>query len=77
MRKLMSFLSGAMIGGLVGAAVGLLFTPASGEDLRTQVSTQIQRVQEEMKLAASTRRAELEAQLADLRAGVDPETPQT
>lgn len=32
-----SFLAGVLIGGLVGAAIGLLLTPRSGEELREQV----------------------------------------
>jgi gas vesicle protein len=32
-----SFLAGVLIGGLIGAAIGLLLAPASGEDLREQV----------------------------------------
>lgn len=32
-----SFLAGVLIGGLVGAAVGLLLAPESGERLRAQV----------------------------------------
>ena len=32
-----SFVAGMVIGGLVGAAIGLLLAPASGEDLREQV----------------------------------------
>ncbi len=32
-----SFLAGVLIGGLIGAAIGLLLAPASGEELREQV----------------------------------------
>ena len=32
-----SFLAGLAIGGLIGAAVGLLLSPASGEEMREQV----------------------------------------
>jgi gas vesicle protein len=32
-----SFLAGVVIGGLIGAAIGLLLAPASGEELREQV----------------------------------------
>jgi gas vesicle protein len=32
-----SFLAGLVIGGLIGAAVGLLLAPESGEDMRGQV----------------------------------------
>jgi gas vesicle protein len=33
-----SFVAGLVIGGLIGAAVGLLLAPESGEDMRGQVS---------------------------------------
>ncbi|MGH2456365.1 MAG: YtxH domain-containing protein [Candidatus Limnocylindria bacterium] len=33
-----SFLAGVAIGGLIGAAIGLLLAPASGEQLRGQVN---------------------------------------
>lgn len=32
-----SFLAGVVIGGLIGAAIGLLLAPESGEELREQV----------------------------------------
>ena len=32
-----SFLAGIVIGGLIGAAIGLLLAPATGEELREQV----------------------------------------
>lgn len=68
MRRVTSFLSGVMMGGLVGALLALLFTPASGEDLRSQVQDRVQQVRDEMRHAAVSRREELEGQLAGLRA---------
>jgi gas vesicle protein len=32
-----SFLAGVVIGGLIGAAIGLLLAPSSGEEMREQV----------------------------------------
>jgi len=37
MKRLISFLSGAVTGAVVGAIMALLFAPASGEELRLQV----------------------------------------
>jgi gas vesicle protein len=68
MRRLISFLSGAMIGGMLGATVALFLAPSSGEELRTQIQTRAQTIQDEVKNASATRRSELEAQLAELRA---------
>ena len=68
MRKLISFLSGAVMGALVGATLALLLTPESGKDLRSQLRERVQMVQAEVQKAAAARRAELEQQLAALRA---------
>jgi len=51
-----------------GGIVAILLAPSSGEELRGKIQGEIQRVQDEMQLAAQTRRAELEDQLAQLRA---------
>ena len=68
MKGVTSFLSGAIMGSLVGAAVALLFAPASGDDLRNQMQERVERIQEEVRRAAEDRRAELEQQLATMRA---------
>jgi len=67
MKGVMSFLSGAIMGGLVGATLALLFAPASGEQLRLQMQERADQIQQEVKQAAETRRIELEQQLAELR----------
>ena len=68
MKGLMNFVSGAILGSLVGATLAILFAPSSGDDLRDQMQDRAQRMQEEVKQAAATRRSELEQQLATLRA---------
>jgi gas vesicle protein len=67
MNRVISFMSGAVMGALVGATLAILFTPASGGDLRVKMQEQVQRIQEEVKTATETRRTELEEQLATLR----------
>lgn len=67
MNRVISFISGAVMGTLVGATLALLFTPASGDDIRTKMSEQVQKIQEEIKTATESRRNELEDQLAALR----------
>ena len=67
MRRVMSFLSGAVMGGLVGATMALLFAPSSGDTLRDQIQDRANRIQEEVKKAAADRREELEQQLNELR----------
>ncbi len=67
--KVVRFLEGFMIGGLVGAAVATLFAPASGGELRGRMQGEAERVRAEVNQAAATRRMELEQQLAALRSG--------
>ena len=68
MQKVSSFISGARLGALIGAAAALLLTPSSGDELREQIQERAQYVQDEVRTAASQRRTELERQLANLRA---------
>jgi hypothetical protein len=68
MRRFFSFLIGASIGGLVGAILALLFAPASGEELRTQITDRTQILATEIRQAADTKRIELQERLEILRA---------
>jgi gas vesicle protein len=72
MKNLLSFLLGISMGALVGVVVALLLAPMSGEQLRGQIQDQVARVQQEVTQAAELRRAELERQLAELRAPRKP-----
>jgi gas vesicle protein len=67
MNRIISFLSGAVMGALVGSTLALLLAPESGEELRTKMAEQVKRIQQEVKEATQTRRIELEEQLASLR----------
>ena len=73
MRKFMSFMAGMLLGGITGAVVALLFSPTSGEDLRHQAEDRYRLIEEEVRKAAATRRAELEKQLAELRKPQKPD----
>ncbi len=68
MRKIFSFMLGAFTGGLLGAAAALLLTPVTGDQLRIEASSRIQRLQKELTDARDQKRAELESQLQALRA---------
>jgi len=68
MNRTFNFLLGALIGGLVGATVAILLTPASGEELRSQMKMRADHVRTDVMEAAAERRAELEHRLAALRA---------
>ena len=68
MNRTFNFLLGALIRGLVGATVAILLTPASGEELRSQMKMRADHIRADVMEAAAERRAELEHQLAALRA---------
>lgn len=67
MRRLFSFLLGIAGGALVGATLAILLTPASGEELRTELRNRAKRFCDELQEAADQRRAELERELDDMR----------
>ena len=68
MQKFMNFFAGLIVGGLIGATVVILVTPASGEEIRSQIQDRSIQLKDEIKAVADARRAELERELAALRA---------
>ena len=60
MKKVFSFLAGALCGAVVGSVATLLFTPASGEDLRAQAEAHWQNAKNEAQQAMEDRQRELE-----------------
>jgi len=56
MNRFVSFLAGSLLGAAAGAALALLFTPYSGEELR-----------EMAREAAYAKREQMEARLRELR----------
>ena len=68
MKRTSSFLIGAIIGGTLGAIAAILLAPSSGENLRSNLSVRADRIRSDVVSAATERRAELERQLATLRA---------
>jgi gas vesicle protein len=68
MNRATNFLLGAVIGGFIGATIAILVAPSSGEDLRNEIKMRSNQVRTEVAQAAAERRAELENQLASLRA---------
>jgi gas vesicle protein len=68
MRKIFSFLAGALCGALVGAVTALLMAPMSGNKLRDTAEARWEQTRFEARQAMEERRRELEAQfLADKR----------
>jgi gas vesicle protein len=68
MRNFMNFLSGAVVGALVGATLALLLAPHSGDKLRGDLQARVGQLRADVQQAANDRRADLEEQLARLRA---------
>ena len=68
MGKVSSFLLGSLVGSAIGAVAAVLMAPTSGDELRNQLTDRAQTLQSEVKNAAAARRAELEQQLAMLKA---------
>ena len=68
MSKVFGFLIGIFVGSLVGGTIALLLAPASGEKLRGDLRSRSTGFTSEIKLAAETRRKQLEDQLEAMRA---------
>ena len=73
MKKIVNFMAGLLLGGLVGAAAALLLAPRSGAETRRLLRERIEEVVEEARRAAAERRAELEAQFAAAKRVKTPE----
>ena len=73
MNRVGNFILGAILGGLVGAVTALLLAPSSGQQLRSDVVNRADQIRSEVAQAAAARRADLERQLAELRAPRPPE----
>ena len=67
MKRIFSFLMGTMLGALAGAALAILLTPQSGDDLRGGMRERVLNLKNELTSAASSRKIELERQLANRR----------
>jgi gas vesicle protein len=67
MRSVGKFITGFVMGGLLGTALTLLLTPYSGEDNRTWVSQYVEKVKEEVQTAMVEQRTTLEHELSQLR----------
>lgn len=67
MRKFGKFLLGAIIGGVVGSSLVLLFAPDTGENVRREIGNYFKNLQEEAQRASEEKRIEMEAELRELR----------
>lgn len=69
MRKFGNLMLGAILGGLIGSALAILFAPAPGEKTRSEIEAYFNNLQEEVNRAAQEKRTELETQLKKMRSG--------
>jgi gas vesicle protein len=68
-----SFLAGITIGGLIGAAIGLLLAPASGEEIREQVGGFVDERRAAFDEAVNEGRAAAEKARAEMLGAYDAE----
>lgn len=64
--RVFNFVLGFFGGMIIGAAVVLLTTPQSGDELQAGIRGRLDGIMNEGRAAANARRAELEARLASL-----------
>jgi gas vesicle protein len=69
MKKFGNFLFGAMLGGLIGSGLALLFAPASGKQTQQEIVNYFDHLKDEVQRAADEKRDELETQLHALQSG--------
>lgn len=63
MRRLLMFFAGILAGGAAGAGISILFSPASGDEMRNDARQRFREILAESARAAEQRRAELEQEL--------------
>lgn len=66
-----SFLAGVVIGGLIGAVLGLLLAPQTGEELRDQVNDFVDGKKAEWDEAINEGRAAAEQARAEMASGTE------
>ena len=70
-ENFISFLIGFIVGGLIGAAVALLYAPQSGEETRAQIKEKSIEIRDQASEQAAAYRAQAEKQISSLRQKVD------
>ncbi len=69
MRAFWKFILGAVVGGVLGTALALLFAPVAGNDLRERIRDYCTNIRDEVKDAAASKSQELQSKLALLQRG--------
>ncbi len=68
MMRLVNFLSGFVVGLILGGLVAALLAPQSGSETQERMRHRIELVVDEARRAAETTRADAQARLAELKA---------
>ncbi len=68
MMRTINFLSGFIVGLVLGGLVAALLAPQSGPDTQERIRHRFELVVDEARRAAETTRADAQARLADLKA---------
>ncbi len=69
MSKLLVFLGGAVLGGVIGGAVAFLWTPQSGEGMRSEARQRYQDALAAGRKAAEERKHQLMAEYEAMKRG--------
>lgn len=75
MKKLLSLALGLGLGAMVGASFVILFAPMPGSELIARVKRGWAETMDEARRASELRRAELEAELSQMRGKTLPRLP--
>ena len=75
MQRIFAFLGGILSGGAIGTAIGLLFTPASGDSMRQGVKDRYAQALAAGNAAAEAKRQALAAQLIEMTGPHTPDSP--
>jgi len=67
MRKAVSFMLGAIIGGIMGSAAILLLAPGSGKETQTAIRERFASLRAELGSAIAEKRAVLESELQEFK----------
>jgi gas vesicle protein len=67
MKTIGRFMSGALLGAIVGGMLALLFTPVKGSTMRERISDSFFNIRNEVKVAAVTKANDLKMELARMQ----------
>jgi gas vesicle protein len=67
MGKIVQFLTGLLLGALVGAGLVLLLAPQSGDDTRQIIRERVETIRAEGEEAAAAKRLELKTRFEELK----------